>query len=188
MKTETRRLIVFSYLLICGFSLLATTTKGQSPSTPSDTDTFPEFLYIDVRAPSLIKNVIKSGLLKRLREFKGVQIMPTIDSAFDIFYVQAVELQSKDGVLTGYSINVVYASTYLLFALQALASAHANSDFFKSQIHDQAIYDGQATYICSPDDLDRILNKIVADIDVNVLELSRQTFHNASKEDKTREH
>src|SRR5260370_31090813 len=81
MKTDIRRLVVFFCLFSCAFALLTTATKGQESAAQH-----PQFVYIEVSGSEIIANVIKSGLLKRLREFKDVVIAPTIGEADNVFF------------------------------------------------------------------------------------------------------
>lgn len=174
MKIKSRSFIASLGLFSASFGFIVPVTDGKSPAVQSEVDTPFQRLYVGVSAPDAIASVIKNGLLKRLREFRDVVIKPTIDEAFDVFFVQAIELRNRGGDQTGYAITVVYAKRLLLHALESGLSEYADKEIVKGEIHDKAVYEGQFMYVCAPDEIYRTLDKIVAHIDAQVLEPARQ--------------
>lgn len=83
--------------------LLSGTPAPGTSATPSKVDI--QKLYVIVFAPATIENVLKSGLLKRLRQFNDVEIEEDIESADQAFFVTAKELRLL-GESTVYAISV----------------------------------------------------------------------------------
>jgi hypothetical protein len=125
---------------------------------------------------------------------KDIVIEPSIHSEdlLDAFFVQAIDFQNKDDELTGYAISVVYTSPSSLRYVEQLARKEKVSDEFqlemKFELKDKAVYRSQQTYVCSPDELDSILDRIVADIDVQLLEPAREASQYIRKQLKSRHH
>jgi hypothetical protein len=78
MRFSVQCFITGFWLLKIAPALSGTLTPGAS-ATPTKQDV--QKLYISVGAPTSIENVIKSGLLSRLRQFNDVEIEEEIGSA-----------------------------------------------------------------------------------------------------------
>jgi hypothetical protein len=175
MRFSVQCLVVTLWLLNIAPALSGTAASGPS-ATPF---VLVQKLYVSVSAPSTIENVIKSGLLKRLRQFNDVEIEEDIGSADKAVYVIAVE--QTDLEPTSYAISIVHANPEIVGVLRLLAQMFAKTQEEKSEAEaiikdyrNSAIYESQAIYTCSQAQLGHILDVIVADIDSSVLEPTRQ--------------
>jgi hypothetical protein len=85
--------------------VLSGTPAPGTSATPSKLDI--QNLYVIVFAPETIANALRSGLLKRLRQFNDVEIDEEIESADKAFFVKAMELRLLGEESTVYAISVV---------------------------------------------------------------------------------
>jgi hypothetical protein len=178
MRFSVQCLVVGLWMLDIAPVLSGTPAPGTS-ATPSKVDI--QKLYVSVIAPATIENVLKSGLLKRLRQFNDVEIEEEIESADQAFFVKAMELRLLGGDSTGYAISVVSTDRKSLrFFLNRLTEE--SDKFFAEEYRDATLFGGELLYSCSQTQLDKILDGIVADIDSDTLEPMRQTHQRVNKQ------
>jgi hypothetical protein len=172
MKTDSLALMLLTIAL-------AQTIFGQNKATPSNSPaSMPVRVYVSVSASPMIESVIESGLLRRLRAFKDVEIVhsvnPTSSPVSDVsaVYVQAIETENQDKHQTGHAIAVVFTETDPLDVVKALAYEDQKkiAGLIVDRLRGRTVYKGQSIYTCGLNDLNRVLDKMVADIDTYILE------------------
>jgi hypothetical protein len=128
-------------------------------------------VYLQVGGDNKIKSVVESGLLRRLREFKDVEIAYSEDQADDSFHIIATALHNSNGP-TGYALSVVYSSKQPLSLISTLAHRRPENkglgDLIDTLTKGLSVYRDVALYVGG--ELEPQLNSVVADIDVDVLE------------------
>jgi len=93
--------------LVAGFLLLSI-NPAFTQSSPAPTPTkLRVSLYVRVDADADVKDLIKSGLLKRLRQFSEVEIEDDIERANNAIFIQVLEIGGKTFPRV-YAISVVY--------------------------------------------------------------------------------
>jgi hypothetical protein len=163
--------------------VLSGTPAPGTSATPSKLDI--QNLYVIVFAPETIANALRSGLLKRLRQFNDVEIDEEIESADKAFFVKAMELRLLGEESTGYAISVV--STYrdsLRFLLNTLTDrlTEESAKIFAEEYRTDTLFGGEELYSCSQTQLDKTLDGIVADINSTTLEPVRQWHQRFNKQ------
>ncbi len=119
-----------------------------------------------------VKDVIKSGLLKQLRQFREVEIEEEIKLSIGAIFIEAME------VPWGYVISAVYTE-------RSLSSEILNSDWTtQDRSQEDLVFMGQTLHSCSEAKLGQTLDNIVASIDSHIIEPTRQVYQRANKEEK----
>jgi hypothetical protein len=138
-------------------------------------------VYVNVTSSD---SIIESGLLKRLREFKDVQIQAKIEDAEDDFYINALPITVHDRLL-GYAISVVYAVGFPSYSNiippEATVGSHLTSlqwirDFLDKDRKGRTVYVTNFMYISTRETLSHTLDHIVAELNVQVFEPLRKAF------------
>jgi hypothetical protein len=144
------------------------------------TEKHPLHVYADISANSLIQ----SGLLKRLRALKDVEIMAHIEDAESGFLIGAISIKNVRDNLMGYAISVVYAEAFPVYSglfktgpqdSRPYPENKPLTDFLDKDRKGRAVLQDMNVYTCNPQDLDHTLDEIVADFDVKMLEPQRKT-------------
>jgi hypothetical protein len=170
MKTDAPRFNVLFRLFSFVFALLARAAKRHASKA------LPEGVYIQVDAPEMIENLVKSRLLKRLRGFQDVKIATTIDNAEDGIFVGAIALRLTSGQPDGYCFSVIYASKDPLLVVRDLARGYVDEkvlEMIANEIRCKTCLRRQMMYVCSIGGLNDTIDEIVADINVEILEPDR---------------
>jgi len=165
--------------------VLAEPILGQHKATPSSSSAPISFkVFVSVNAPATIENLVKSGLLRRLRQFKDVEIVQSVNptsspmSGVFAFFLTAVEVTNKGGEQKGYAISMVSADTDALDVVKILA--HEKDEKLGAEIAGalvgKTVFTHQDLYVFSLQDLNRTLDAIVADMDSETLEPTRQAL------------
>jgi hypothetical protein len=178
MRFSVQCLVVGLWMLNIAPVLSGTPAPGTS-ATPSKLDI--QKLYVIVFAPETIENVLKSGLLKRLRQFNDVEIEEDIESADQAFFVTAKELRLLGEESTVYAISVVSTNRDTLrFLLNRLTEE--SDKLVAEEYRDSTLFGGEELYSCSQTQLDKTLDGIVADINSYTLEPVRQWHQRFNKQ------
>jgi len=181
--------------LVAGFLLLSIDPAfPQSSPTATPLESIVT-LYLDVDAESAsVKDVIKSGLLKRLRQFSEVEIEGERDAALCAIFINVMEWPPE-----GYAISVVYTERSLFSVILSTdwrnqardrgneAEQKEAEDLVK-EIFKTKAFQIQDLYGCSEARLGHTLDKIVASIDSTIIEPMRQfyqrTYGNHTKKEE----
>ena len=180
--------------MVAGFLLLSIDAAFPQ-SSPTATPEKIVTLYLDVDAESAsVKDVIKSGLLKRLRQFSEVEIEGERDAAMCAIFVDVMEWPPG-----GYAISVVYTDRSLSSVILSTdwrnqaknrgneAEQKEAEDLVK-EIFKIKAFQTQDQYGCSEARLGQTLDKIVASIDSGIIEPMRQfyqrTYGNHTKKEE----
>jgi hypothetical protein len=178
MKTDAIALLFLTIVL--GEPVL-----GQHKTPPSSSSAPISFnVFVSVNAPATIENLMKSGLLRRLRQFKDVEIVQSVNptsspmSGVSAFFLTAVEVTNKGGEQTGYAISMVSADTDALDVVKILAREKDEKlgAEIADALHGKTVFTHQDLYIFGPEDLNRTLDAIVADMDSETFEPTRQAL------------
>jgi hypothetical protein len=176
MKTDCLALLFLT-------TVLADPIFGQSKTTTFDSSPHITFrIYVSVSAPAMIQNVIESGMLRRLREFKDIEIVHSVNptsspmSGVFAFYVTAIQVKNNDEDQTGYAIAVASTDSDPLDVAKALA--YEDQKKIAGQIvdalHGETAFRALWIYTCGLKDLNNLLDTIVADIDTKIFEPTRE--------------
>lgn len=142
-------------------------------------ETITQHVYVKIASSD---STIESGLLKRLREFKDVEIQGHIEDAEDDFYITVMPIETDR--LLGYAISVVYAEAFPLYGnivpLEATvgsgSSLQSLRDFLIQDRKGRTEYRNSHLYMCGRKDLSDTLDQIIADINVEVFEPVRKAY------------
>lgn len=134
-----------------------------------------QHIYLHIKADS----IIDSGLLKRMREFKDVEIVAHIEDALDGFYIMAFAMENHHDDVVGYAISVNYTAPLPFYSSLADVVPETGNrswvrDYLDKERKGKAILLGQHLYTCSLKDLNGTLDEVIADINVEVLEPERK--------------
>jgi len=112
--------------LSCLLSVISTLAGSPSPSKSTEETKIIARVYIDVSGEPEIKDLIKSGILRRLRQFKDVKIENEADAATQSLFLMAEELTLKSEAQSGYAISVVRTSKppWIFIASDLSSSTH----------------------------------------------------------------
>lgn len=171
--------------LLCAFLLLGSlVSKAEEPLVN-------RHLYVEVTAPPEIQNLLKSTILRRLRQFNDVEIEPDEQSAEVILLFQAVPIELPNGTRSGYAISLVNTSRLQIGLVEASADALAAtqpnnpiSKSIKDEIKGATVYQGSLLYICPSNGVESVARTIVTDIDTHVLEPVRQMLRRTLNQHK----
>jgi hypothetical protein len=174
--------------LVAGFLLLSI-DPAFTQSSPARTPWKPRVsLYVTVEADADVKDVIKSGLLKRLRQFSEVEIEDDIEQANNAIFIEVIEF-GGDPAPRVYAISVVYterlwfslAISYELSGLARSEGEKEEAEALTKEIVKTKNFIGQSLHSCAEPRLGQTLNEIVASIDSDLIEPERQLYQRTFK-------
>ena len=146
------------------------------------TEAHPLHVCVDITADD---SLVESGLLKRLRALKDVEITTHIEDAERGLYTVAIATHDAHHDVVGYAISVLYVEGFPLYS-EFIKRGPEDSrpvpenkwlrDFLDKDRKGRAVLLTHRIYACSPEGLDHALDKISADFDVTMLEPIRKSW------------